>query len=117
VSSTADAETRQGVADAYIRNVIAEALPASLESEPEPISSFGASIVKLFCTDTNRRLADTAAALIGPAIAADTGQWGTFAWSRVLLGVPATRIAGGTDEIQRNILAERVLGLPRDPRP
>jgi alkylation response protein AidB-like acyl-CoA dehydrogenase len=48
---------------------------------------------------------------------ADTGTWGTFAWSRVLLGMHATRIAGGTDEIQRNIVAERALGLPREPRP
>ena len=52
----------------------------------------------------------------GRELGADGGGWGTWAWTEHLLGAPGYRIAGGTDEIQHNIIAERVLGLPREPR-
>jgi hypothetical protein len=48
--------------------------------------------------------------------AAYTEKCGTFAWSEFVLGAPGMRLGGGRDEIQRNTIAERVLGLPREPR-
>ncbi|MGQ0847708.1 MAG: acyl-CoA dehydrogenase family protein [Actinomycetota bacterium] len=37
-------------------------------------------------------------------------------WQDAFLGIPGLRIGGGTDQIQRNIIAERILGLPKDDR-
>jgi alkylation response protein AidB-like acyl-CoA dehydrogenase len=71
------------------------------------------SILKLLGSRQNFRIAELAGELLGPSFAADTGEWGTYSWSRFLCGAPAMRIAGGTDEIQHNILGDRVLGLPR----
>jgi acyl-CoA dehydrogenase len=73
------------------------------------------SIAKLSLTQNLRRTAELAAHILGPRMIADSGEWDTFAWSKFLLGVPGMRVAGGTDEIMRNILGERVLGLPKDP--
>ena len=52
--------------------------------------------------------------VLGPRLIADTGEWGTYAWTAFICGVPGLRLAGGTDEVLRKIIAEQVLGLPRD---
>jgi alkylation response protein AidB-like acyl-CoA dehydrogenase len=71
------------------------------------------SISKLFATQTQALMGELATLLNGPRLAADAGEWGTYAWAEFVLGMPGARLGGGTDEIMRNILAERVLGLPR----
>ncbi len=75
------------------------------------------SIAKMALTDNLLRLCDFVSAVLGPSLVADTGQWGTYAWSELVLGVPGMRVAGGTDEVLRNIVGERVLGLPKEPSP
>ena len=50
-------------------------------------------------------------ALLDPELAAQRAVW-----QDAYLGAPGLRIAGGTDEILRNIIAERVLGLPPEVR-
>ncbi|MGH9186374.1 MAG: acyl-CoA dehydrogenase family protein, partial [Acidimicrobiales bacterium] len=67
------------------------------------------SIAKLALTQNLTATAEFVAGVLGPRIAADTGEWGTFAWAGFLLGVPGFRIAGGTDEVMKNIIGERVL--------
>ena len=75
------------------------------------------SIGKLAVARLGTRAADVALAIMGGdgmlhrADADDHGNW-----QLSLLGNPAMRIAGGSDEIQRNIIGERVLGLPGEPR-
>ena len=71
------------------------------------------SIAKLFLVQTQSLMIDIATVLNGPKLTADAGEWGTYAWAEFVLGAPSGRIGGGTDEIQKNILAERILGLPR----
>ena len=75
------------------------------------------SLAKLSLTANMARTSDLVSSVLGPALVADTGAWGTYAWSEFLLGVPGMRIAGGTDEVLRNIIGERVLGLPKEPSP
>ena len=75
------------------------------------------SLAKLSLTANMTRTSDLVSSVIGPALVADTGTWGTYAWSEFVLGAPGLRIAGGTDEVRRNIIGERVLGLPKEPSP
>ncbi len=66
------------------------------------------SLVKWLWSDTNQRATQLAADVIGPeALTAGTG------WSYELLRARGNTIEGGTTEVLKNIVAERVLGLPR----
>ncbi len=73
------------------------------------------SLAKLSLTANMLRTSALVSSVLGASITADTGTWGTYAWSDYVLSAPGMRIAGGTDEVLRNVLGERVLGLPKDP--
>jgi len=113
-----DPNIRQRIASIYINGHVARATAMRSMAKvragqaPGPEMSIG----KLSMTKNMQLMAQTAAEILGPRLAADTGEWGTFAWAEMVLGVPGGRVAGGTDEIMRNIIGERVLGLPKEPR-
>ncbi len=65
------------------------------------------SLTKVFWSELDVRLHETALRILGPDSALD-GAW-TKGWQFALSGP----IYAGTNEIQRNVIAERVLGLPR----
>jgi alkylation response protein AidB-like acyl-CoA dehydrogenase len=71
-----------------------------------------ASVAKLATARLFADAGDLALSLLGPAGAACDS-----AWQAARLEAPALRLGGGTDEVLKNVIAERVLGLPRDPKP
>ena len=74
------------------------------------------NVAKLVWANWHRRLGEIAMDVIGSAgLAADGAELAR--WQRLFLFSRADTIYGGSDEIQRNIIAERVLGLPREARP
>ncbi len=74
------------------------------------------SISKIAKASSNQRLQETAMGLLGPAATAwEPGDHEAAEWVEQFLRTRANSIEGGTSEIQRNIVGERVLGLPREP--
>jgi alkylation response protein AidB-like acyl-CoA dehydrogenase len=111
-----DAAVAQAFARVYCGVTAAKAMRARADANlktsgvPGPEMSLG----KLVLTANLTALSDLVRLALGPRILADTGEERTFAWSEFVLGVPGMRIGGGTDEIHRNTIAERVLGLPKE---
>ncbi|MCP2252136.1 Acyl-CoA dehydrogenase [Prauserella aidingensis] len=82
----------------------------TLEREPGPDVAVG----KLLWAGWHRRLGELAVRARGARALTTDGDLDE--WQRLLLFSRADTIYGGSDEIQRNIIAERVLGLPKEPR-
>jgi alkylation response protein AidB-like acyl-CoA dehydrogenase len=113
-----DPLVRQRLADAYVHTSVARYtnLRAMAKIRAGQLPGPEMSIAKLTMTQNMQRLADAVSEILGPRLVADTGEWGTFAFAEFVLGVPGARVAGGTDEIMRNIVGERVLGMPKEPK-
>ena len=114
-----DALVRQGLAAAYTRYEIIRYLGMRVRTATSKGQTPGAeaSVMKLFYAGHLKKLGDLAMSIEGAAgslLGRDAPAGGT--WQQQLLSAPSIRIAGGSDEVQRNIMGERVLGLPGEPR-
>jgi alkylation response protein AidB-like acyl-CoA dehydrogenase len=112
-----DALLRQDLADIYINTSVARYtnMRAMAKIKAGQLPGPEMSIGKLVLTQNMQRIGAFVAKALGPKLVADSGEWGTYSWSEFVLGVPGMRVAGGTDEVMRNIVGERVLGLPKEP--
>jgi alkylation response protein AidB-like acyl-CoA dehydrogenase len=116
-----DRRLRQRLAEAYVEVKLFQLhnlrsisrLAKGMDPGPE------GSALKLYWSEMSKRFHDTALDVLGPAAplwrgARDNPGDGT--WQRSWLYYQASSIFAGTNEIQRNIIGERVLGLPRPSR-
>jgi alkylation response protein AidB-like acyl-CoA dehydrogenase len=115
-----DTRLRRRLAQAYVEVRLFQLLnwrslsklQRGLEPGPE------GSVLKLYWSEMSKRLHALALDVIGPAAplwrdAQDNP--GAGSWQRSWLYYQAASIFAGTNEIQRNVISERVLGLPREP--
>ncbi|MGH9094767.1 MAG: acyl-CoA dehydrogenase family protein [Acidimicrobiales bacterium] len=113
-----DRELRRRLADAYVEVRLFQLHNMRTVSRLERGEHPGpeGSALKLYWSEMSKRLHETAMEVIGPAAPlwrdAD-GNPGSGEWQRSWLYYRASSIWAGTNEIQRNIIGERVLGLPR----
>lgn len=112
-----DPAVRARLADIYIGKQLLDFMGRRMRAaataglEMGPVGSIG----KVGIARNARLAAETAIFLGGPDVLAwEAGDVASERWARELLFFPMTAIAGGTTEIQKNTIAERLLGLPRE---
>jgi alkylation response protein AidB-like acyl-CoA dehydrogenase len=113
-----DPVLRQRLAGAYAELAIMRFNTLrSLSGVDGPVAPPEASIAKLFWGGWHRRLGELAMDVLGPAATvADAFPYELDDFQRSFLFSRSETIYGGSDEIQRNIIGERVLGLPPEPK-
>jgi alkylation response protein AidB-like acyl-CoA dehydrogenase len=114
---TTDPEVRARLAELYTMDTADSLLAARMRQEVEAGQDLRArgSIAKLATATFLRRAIDIADEVAGTdLIAWDGPEWSSTTYA--VISAPSIGIAGGTNEIQRGIIGERVLGLAKDPQ-
>ena len=112
-----DAAVRARLADIFIDEQLLDLMGRRMRAAAAAGLSMGpvGSIGKVGIARSARVSAETAILVGGPDVLAwEQGDLDSEHWAHELLFFPMTGIAGGTTEIQKNTIAERLLGLPRD---
>jgi alkylation response protein AidB-like acyl-CoA dehydrogenase len=118
LGTAGDPVARQLVAEATVLDVVQRGLvrrvSTGMANGALPVQA--AAVTKLFTATTSERKAEIGLALAGAAAVVWPATEETVGHAAVLpfLERQATSLAGGSNEIQRNIIAERVLGMPRE---
>ncbi len=102
---------RQLLARAYTRERLLDLVGARAASVPT-----AGNVTKLLYSEHGRLSANAALEILGPRATIQDDPVAA-PWLDRFLFAPGLRLGGGTDEIQRNTIAERGLGLPREPKP
>ena len=115
-----DSSVRERIADFYVRSkglqyTSMRSLSALSQGKtPGPEASMGKLVGAFLAQEVSAfgmELAGAASATLDEDVTPMSAEW-----QQRYLGIPGLRIAGGTDEVLRNIIAERVLGLPPETR-
>ena len=115
----ADPVVRDNLIELYLRERALALYTSRLRQEANAGRDVGArgSVAKLLAAQLGTHAVDVAGLVAGPEVVAwDPDDERAAELSMAVTGAPGMAIAGGTNEIQRNIIGERVLGLPKEPQ-
>jgi alkylation response protein AidB-like acyl-CoA dehydrogenase len=111
---------RQRLAELYTLNEVGRMTAARVKAAVKAGKGPGpeANTAKLLMSKVTRLVRDLGPAILGPeGMLSGPDTTGGGVAQEMTLFAPAPSIYGGTDEIQKNIIGERVLGLPKEPGP